>query len=142
FKQVVLLCSFFIVVLQAQAQDLFFNQYLLAPLTTNPGQQGVMKDVWAGLNYRNVSIGEGEKFNTSQLSAFYPVPFGNHRFVFSGSFYTDRISESFTTNGATLGAALSLALTAKSELSFGTQASLFGTRLEENFTTDSQFING
>ncbi|MEQ9297266.1 MAG: PorP/SprF family type IX secretion system membrane protein [Cyclobacteriaceae bacterium] len=140
--QLLMIASLLFITCAAHAQDLFFNQFQLAPLATNPGQPGVMQEAQVAINYRNVPVGAGETFNTSQLSAFYPMGFGKHQFVFSGSFYQERISEFFTTTGATLGAALSIAITEKSELSFGTQATLFGTQIQEDFTTDSQFING
>lgn len=141
-KSLVFVCSLLLASLQIQAQELFFNQYLLAPMATNPGLSGASQDFWVSINHKTIPLNSGEKINTSQVSALYPIGLGNHRLVLSGSFYSDRITESFVTNGGIVGAALSLAISNKSELSFGTQASLFGTSLQENFTTDNQFTNG
>ncbi|WP_416866761.1 MAG: PorP/SprF family type IX secretion system membrane protein [Imperialibacter sp.] len=124
------------------AQSLFFNQYQLSPLATNPGQAGMAQGAWVGINYRSVPLHLGEKFTTTQVSALYPIGVGKHRLVLSGSFYSDRVTEFFNTNGGSLGAAVSIALSERSSLSFGTQAVMFGNSLVGDVSTDSQFING
>ncbi|MGB3464355.1 MAG: type IX secretion system membrane protein PorP/SprF, partial [Cyclobacteriaceae bacterium] len=112
-----------LVVSRLQAQDLYFNQYLLSPTVTNPGMTGTYEDAWVMVNHRTTPLSSGEKINTSQFTALYPISLGEHNLTISGSFYNDRISDSFVTNGGILGAALSIRLTPGSALSFGTQAS-------------------
>jgi type IX secretion system PorP/SprF family membrane protein len=142
FERLFLLLTFSFFGWSLSAQDLFFNQYHFSPLATNPGQAGTLQDAWVGINYRSVPLHLGEKFITSQASALYPVGIGNHRLVFSGSFFSDRVTEFFNTTGGSLGAALSISLSERSELSFGTQAVVFGNSVTGDISTDSQFING
>lgn len=142
FKKKLCYCLLALAGCHVQAQDLFFNNYQLAPFATNPGQAGIFHDTWGIVNYKTVTLDFGTKLSTTQAAIFHPMSIGSHRIVFSGGFHSDRISESLTTNGGALGGAISIRLGNFNELSLGTQFSLSGTTIDENYTTDQQFING
>jgi len=124
------------------AQEPNFSMYHYTPFFTNPGMIGVQEDVRLMLNYRNQAIEAGESFRTSSLSGYYPVYLGNHRLVIAANFLNDQISDFVTTNGGLLGVAYSIRTTSKSELSFGLQSGFFQRKINNDFTTDDQFVNG
>jgi len=126
----------------AYAQEPNFSMYHYAPFFTNPGMIGTQENVSLMLNYRNQSIAAGESFRTSSLSGYYPVYLGNHRLVIAANLLNDQVSEFVTTNGGLLGVAYSIRTTSKSELSFGLQSGFFQRKINNDFTTDDQFVNG
>ena len=127
---------------KALAQEPNFSMYHYTPFLTNPGIIGVQEDVRLMLNYRNQSVDVGENFTTSMLSGFYPINVGNHRVVIAGTFLTDKGSEFLRTNGGLAGLSYSVNFAQGMELSLGVQGGFFQRRLDGDFTTDDQFING
>ncbi|TRX53379.1 type IX secretion system membrane protein PorP/SprF [Fulvivirga sp. M361] len=138
----VLLCLMMSTCHELMAQEPNFSMYHYTPFLTNPGRIGVQEDVKLMLNYRNQAIDVGENFTTSMLSGYYPVNVGNHRLVIGGTFLSDNASEFIKTNGGMLGVAYSIHIARGMELSFGAQGGYFHRRVESDFTTDDQFING
>lgn len=116
--------------------------YHYTPFLTNPGIIGVQEDVRLMLNYRNQAVDVGENFTTSMLSGYYPINVGNHRMVIAGAFLADKGSEFLKANGGLAGLAYSVNFAKGMELSLGVQGGFFQRRLDGDFTTDDQFING
>lgn len=128
--------------IRAYAQEPNFSMYNYAPIFTNPGEIGGVEDIQVILNYRNQSVDAGENFKSSAISVFYPFKLGNHRLVVAGNFLNDKSSDFLSTNSTMLGVAYSVSITAKSALSLGIQAGLFQRKIDGDFTTDDQFVNG
>lgn len=128
--------------LKVYAQEPNFSLYQYAPFFTNPGSIGVIEDTRLMLNYRNQSLEAGSNFKTSSLSGYYPIYLGNHRLVVAGNFLNDQVSDFVKTNGGLLGVAYSIRLTASSELSFGIQGGYFQRKIDGDFITDDQFVDG
>ena len=127
---------------KAMAQEPNFSMYHYTPFLTNPGIIGVQEDVRLMLNYRNQSVDVGENFTTSMLSGYYPINIGNNRMVIAGTFLTDKASEFLRTNGGMAGLAYSVNFARGMELSLGVQGGFFQRRLDGDFTTDDQFVDG
>ncbi len=123
-------------------QEPDFSMYQHTPFYINPGMIGVQEDINIMLNYRNQSVDVGENFTTSSVSAFYPIHIGNHRLAFGASFLSDKASRFVKTNGAMLGIAYSVNFSKGMEISLGMQGGFFQRRLDSDFTTDDQFVNG
>ncbi len=125
-----------------KGQEPDFSMYQHTPFYINPGMIGVQEDINIMLNYRNQSVDVGENFTTSSVSAFYPIEIGNHRLALGASFLSDKASRFVKTNGAMLGIAYSVNFSKGMEISLGMQGGFFQRRLDSDFTTDDQFVNG
>lgn len=126
----------------ALAQEPNYSLYRYTPFFTNPGQIGTIEDVRLMLNYRNQSLEAGESFNSTSVSAFYPINIKNHRLVIGADFLSDKASQYVNTNGGLIGVAYSIKLNQYSELSLGVQGGFFQRKIGGEFTTDDQFVNG
>ncbi|MEM1134871.1 MAG: PorP/SprF family type IX secretion system membrane protein, partial [Bacteroidota bacterium] len=128
--------------LNTYAQEPNFSMYQYTPFFTNPGQIGLEENIGIMLNYRNQAIDVGDNFTTSSASLYYPININKHRLVIAGNFLNDQISNLAKTNGGLLGLAYSIRTSATSQFSLGLQAGYFQRNIDNNFTTDDQFVNG
>ncbi|QSE98792.1 PorP/SprF family type IX secretion system membrane protein [Fulvivirga lutea] len=129
-------------IVKVSAQDPNFSMYHYTPLFTNPGSIGLQENVSIMLNYRSQSVEVGENFRASSLSGYYPIKIRNHRLVVAGNFLNDQIADFAQVNGGLLGVAYAIQITPLSELSFGAQSGFYQRRINNNFTTDDQFVDG
>lgn len=72
-RKVLLISSFCLSALVAQAQDPVFSQFYTSSLYLNPALSGLEKDIVLGMNYRSQWSAVNLPFRTFQFSALHPI---------------------------------------------------------------------
>jgi type IX secretion system PorP/SprF family membrane protein len=144
-KKIILTFFLFdLVVVLANAQDLFFSQYQNTPFLTNPAMVGSQnwQNLW--LNYRHQPLPDGQNIHTGAFSAAKPWFASSGRRVggMGLSVFQDRAAGFINSFGSL--AALSYNLTlGKSQLGLGIQGGYFQKSIEnQSLSTLSQYQNG
>ncbi|MEN7547292.1 PorP/SprF family type IX secretion system membrane protein [Rapidithrix thailandica] len=145
-KYIFFITLFTLYSLGGNAQDIFYSQYLNAPLYHNPSLVGVSEYTTVILNYRSQYIRSGSKYNIPSVSFLHPFYRDNGTKL--GGIGLTVVSEDegngiINTTGAALSFAYNIPLNRRNLISMGLQPGFFGRKVNTSeMTTDSQYFNG
>ncbi|GAA5040658.1 hypothetical protein GCM10011506_41450 [Marivirga lumbricoides] len=143
-KYTIVLIAFIICQLPAaEAQTGNFSLYDYTPFLTNPGMIGRTEQTHFTLNTRIQPLNVGENLTSTLISGYFPIRFENqHKLVIAASFKTEQAASLFDINGGLIGLSYAVALSQRSELSFGAQGGYFLREIGGSFVTDNQITGG